>query len=103
FGTTVGGPLILPHFGEGGTTIYNGKDKAFFFFDYEGLRQFLPLSQDTATVQTAEFRNGNFAALSTQLRDPLTGQNVCVTGTTTNGVLCTNGNGVAFNRLVLLP
>lgn len=103
FGATVGGPLIFPSFGEGGPTIFNGKDRVFFFFDYEGLRQFLPLSQETASVPTAEFRNGNFSALTTQLRDPLTGQNVCVTGTTTNGILCTNGNGVAYNRLDLLP
>lgn len=89
FGGTLGGPIW--------------KDKAFFFGDYEGLRQFLPVSQDFAAVPTAEFRNGNFAALTTQLRDPLSGQNVCVTGTTTNGNLCANGNGIAYNRLDLLP
>ena len=30
FGATIGGPVILPH--------YNGRDKTFFFFSYEGLR-----------------------------------------------------------------
>jgi outer membrane receptor protein involved in Fe transport len=79
------------------------KDKAFFFGDYEGLRQFLPVSQDFASVPTAAFRNGDFSSLTTQLKDPLTGQNVCVTGTTTNGNLCSNGNGIAYNRLDLLP
>lgn len=89
FGGTLGGSII--------------SDRLFYFGDYEGLRQYLPFSQETATVPTAEFRNGNFAALTTQLRDPLTGQNVCVTGTTTNGNLCVNGNGVAYNRLDLIP
>jgi hypothetical protein len=97
FGATVGGPLIFPNFGEGGPAIYNGKDHAFFFFDYEGLRQFLPLNQETATVPTAEFRNGNFSALSTQLKDPLTGLNVC----NTPGVATCNGT--PYNRLDLLP
>jgi hypothetical protein len=33
-------PVNLPHFGEGGSPFsYNGKNKTFFFFSYEGLRQ----------------------------------------------------------------
>ena len=32
---TVGGPIILPKFGEGGDKFYNGKNKSFFFFAYE--------------------------------------------------------------------
>lgn len=32
---TVGGPIILPKFGEGGDHFYNGKNKSFFFFAYE--------------------------------------------------------------------
>ncbi len=64
FGGTFGGSII--------------QDRLFFFGDYEGLRQFLPFGQESATVPTAEFRNGNFAALldpsvNIQLRDPLTG------------------------------
>src|SRR5689334_5372907 len=31
FGGSVGGPLILPRFGEGGPSTYNGRDHAFFF------------------------------------------------------------------------
>ncbi|HEX8457854.1 MAG TPA: TonB-dependent receptor [Pyrinomonadaceae bacterium] len=83
FGGTVGGPLHLPRFGEGGPAIYSGKDRLFFFADYEGLRQFLPVGTDIATVPTLAFRRGDFSQLlnaSTnglgrvvQLRDPLTG------------------------------
>ena len=35
FGGTIGGPVVIPH-------LYNGKDKTFFFFSYEGLRLLLP-------------------------------------------------------------
>jgi hypothetical protein len=40
FGFSIGGPVYLPHFGEGGPLRgYNGKNRTFFFADYEGLRQ----------------------------------------------------------------
>lgn len=76
FGGTIGGPVVP----WGGL-----KDKLFFFFSYEGLRQLLPRSFDTATVPTAAFRNGDFSQLLNpassgtaliQLRDPLTGLDV---------------------------
>ncbi len=38
FGGSLGGPFIIPHFGEGGRAATLGRDKAFFFFSYEGLR-----------------------------------------------------------------
>src|ERR1044072_3661470 len=39
FGGAIGGPIYLPHFGEGGPVVRSGKDRAFFFFNYEVLRQ----------------------------------------------------------------
>jgi hypothetical protein len=40
FGLAIGGPILLPRFGEGGPLWgYNGRNKTFFFFSYEGLRQ----------------------------------------------------------------
>src|SRR6185369_16656667 len=38
YGGSIGGPVYLPHFGEGGPSIWQGKDKVFFFFDYEARR-----------------------------------------------------------------
>src|SRR5204862_6459166 len=32
---SVGGPVYIPRFGEGGKTFHSGKDKSFFFFAYE--------------------------------------------------------------------
>jgi hypothetical protein len=44
FGAVLGGPILLPRFGEGGKQPwYNGKDHTFFFFSYEGLRLRQPL------------------------------------------------------------
>ena len=39
FGGVLGGPVLLPRFGEGGRQPwYNGRNHTFFFFSYEGLR-----------------------------------------------------------------
>lgn len=42
FGGVFSGPVVLPRFGEGGSSVYNGRNKTFFFFSYEGLRLRLP-------------------------------------------------------------
>ncbi|HEV8429343.1 MAG TPA: TonB-dependent receptor [Pyrinomonadaceae bacterium] len=60
FGGSIGGPLYLPHFGEGGPTYTSGKDRVFFFFDYEGRRDAQGISY-TRTVPLPHFRNGSLA------------------------------------------
>ena len=58
FGGSVGGPMVLPRFGEGGPVIgYNGKDKLFFFANYEGLRENLGVTH-FAQVPDNDARNG---------------------------------------------
>lgn len=43
FGGTLGGPVLLPRFGEGGSQpAYNGRNRTFFFVSYEGLRVSVP-------------------------------------------------------------
>lgn len=39
FGGSIGGPIYLPRFGTGGRSVWSGKDRLFFFFSYEGLRE----------------------------------------------------------------
>src|SRR5258708_5765053 len=55
FGGSIGGPITLPRFGEGHLSTLSGKDRAFFFFSYEGLRS---SNTDTvnAFIETAQFR-----------------------------------------------
>jgi hypothetical protein len=67
FGGTIDGPVMIPK-------VYNGKDRTFFFFGYEGLRQRNTNSNSAIVigrVPTADERQGNFAA---SVRDPGTGQ-----------------------------
>lgn len=55
FGAALGGPVRLPHFGEGGSPFgYDGKDKTFFFFSYEGLRQRQGLTLNTDVPSDAQ-------------------------------------------------
>src|SRR5215216_1406247 len=55
FGGSLGGPLYLPRFGEGGPAVYSGKDRAFFFFSYEGLRE-NTTALSTGYIETPQFR-----------------------------------------------
>jgi len=57
FGGTLGGPIVIPK-------LYNGKDKSFFFFAYEGTRQRLGATSSSIIVPTALERQGNFSASS---------------------------------------
>jgi hypothetical protein len=64
FGGTAGGPVILPW-------LYNGKNKTFWFFSYEGLRQRTDIVS-TAVVPTALERMGDFSQTGTVIVDPIT-------------------------------
>ncbi|MEK6280997.1 MAG: TonB-dependent receptor [Acidobacteriota bacterium] len=56
FGGSLGGPIYLPRFGEGGPSTFSGKNRAFFFFSYEGLRS-SSSGAFNALIETAEYRN----------------------------------------------
>lgn len=66
FGFDIGGPAVLPK-------ILNGRDKLFFFADYEGKR-IRQAQTFTSTVPTAAFKAGDFSALlpKTVIYNPLT-------------------------------
>ena len=54
FGFTLGGPLSIPK-------LYSGKNRSFYFFAYEGLRQH-SFSSFTGTVPTAAQKLGDFSS-----------------------------------------
>lgn len=65
---TVGGPIFLPKPGEGGSAIYNGRNKSFFFFSLNGQRNSTPIfggtgDQTAVPVPTAKMRVGDFSEL----------------------------------------
>jgi hypothetical protein len=53
FGFALGGPVFLPK-------LYNGKNRTFFFANYEGVRFSQSGMLNTTSVPTAEEREGNF-------------------------------------------
>ena len=64
FGGNIGGPIYLPRFGEGGPAYWSGKNRAFFFFNYEGFRN--ATSENTlVSVPTLRMRSGDFSELLT--------------------------------------
>jgi len=56
FGGTLGGPIKIPH-------VYNGKDKTFFFFSYEGLRLIQPQAATISYVPDTASRSSAAPAL----------------------------------------
>lgn len=70
FGFSVGGPVVLPRFGEGGSPLVNLRNRTFFFFNYEALIERRGFSTPFRVPTVAE-RNGVFGAT---IIDPLTGQ-----------------------------
>ncbi len=57
WGGSIGGPVYIPH-------VYNGKNKTFFLFGYEGIHDSRPRHDDgTNTVPTPAMHNGDFSAL----------------------------------------
>ncbi len=78
YGFTLGGPVYLPG-------IYDGRDKTFFFFNFEQYRTSVSYITPN-TIPTVAMRNGDFSAI-------LTGRNLCP-ATNPNCALDTQGNPV---------
>lgn len=54
YGWTVGGPVSIPK-------LYNGKDKTFFFFNFEQYRETQNINNIPITVPTDAYRRGDFS------------------------------------------
>jgi hypothetical protein len=67
---TVGGPIFLPKPGEGGSAIYDGRNRSFFFFSLNGQRNSTPIfggtgDPNSVPVPTVRMRVGDFGELLT--------------------------------------
>jgi hypothetical protein len=58
FGFSVGGPITIPK-------VYNGKNRSFFFFDWEWYKDHRFISGVYQTLPTNDMRNGNFSEILT--------------------------------------
>ncbi len=67
FGFTAGGPVWIPK-------LYNGRNRSFWFFTYQGLRIREDQVSSSANPATAGELRGDFSRVSGGVRDPLSGQ-----------------------------
>ena len=74
FGANIGAPVVLPK-------IYNGRDKTFFFFNWESGYVAQGVTPTPLTIPTAAIRTGDFSQLVNaktkaplSIRDPFSGQ-----------------------------
>jgi hypothetical protein len=73
YGFSIGGPIYLPNFGEGGGVLHSGRDRHFFFFNYQGTNAasgaaagtnfattlpILPADRSEANLRSIFFPNG---------------------------------------------
>ncbi len=70
FGGTAGGPVYIPK-------LFNGKNRTFFMYGFEGIREARPRNNGTPTVPTLKMRDGDFSELLTigsqyQIYNPFT-------------------------------
>jgi hypothetical protein len=66
FGAQFDGPVFIPKF-------YDGRNRTFFMGAYEGVRG-EAITSPFASVPTALMRQGNFSEVTTQIRNPFTGE-----------------------------
>jgi hypothetical protein len=114
FGFNVGGPVILPRFGEGGRPIIDLRNRTFFFFNYEGYR-FSRSETLNISVPTDRMRNGDFGELFTdpdvlrqfpngvQIYDPRSGTPGNRTPFANNIVPQASFDPAGFNILQIIP
>ncbi len=105
FGGTIGGPVYLPRFGEGGRAVYNGKNKTFFFFSEEVRRIIRGQPDASFTVPSLAqrgFNGGDFnysASLGLPLYRTAAGAfTTTATGNTPVTALDTAGNTIQVRQ-----
>ena len=88
FGGTLGGPFTIPF-------LYNGKDKTFWFFSYDGGRRHAASSPSGGVVASAAELQGNFTDYPYPIYDPATTGLAPITTANPTGREPFSYNGVA--------
>ncbi|MGA2813951.1 MAG: TonB-dependent receptor [Candidatus Acidiferrum sp.] len=95
FGGTLGGPVRIPF-------LYDGHDKTFWFFSYDGARKTLYTTQTPIQVPTAAERSGNFSDWPYPIYDPATTGSVPATPDDPTGRTPFPQNMIPTNRISAL-
>ncbi|HEX5604021.1 MAG TPA: TonB-dependent receptor [Pyrinomonadaceae bacterium] len=104
FGYAVSGPIILPHFGEGGPSVWSGKNKLFFFTDLERTTQ-RNAAGTTASVAPASLRpdvngNVNFTGTGITVYDPASNANPALRTAFANNTIPGNRIDIAALEII---
>src|SRR5947209_8896307 len=101
FGFNFSGPLYLPRFGEGGKSVWKGKNKAFFFWNEEWRREIRGLVPPLQfKVPTAAERVGDFSGALTDALPHRPGAGACTTpGPAPTDPNCFPGNKIPAAQL----
>ena len=92
FGVLLTGPVVIPH-------VYNGKNRTFFTFNYEGIRNFAPTAGLT-TVPTALMRQGIFTEASGVIYNPNSSNSTTTSRTPIPAATC---NGTVYPAGYCIP
>ena len=104
FGYAFSGPIILPRFGEGGPSIWSGKNKLFFFTDLERTTQ-RNAAGTTASVAPASLRpdangNVNFTGTGITVYDPASNPNPALRTPFPNNTIPANRIDIAALEII---
>lgn len=101
FGGSISGPVPILNFGEGGPVV--ARNKAFFFFNYEGFRLANQVNASGTTL-LAPARNGNFTYTDNagvqRTVNVLTGANLNLTPAANQTVFTSNGGVLGVSPLI---
>jgi hypothetical protein len=90
YGFTLGGPIRIPK-------VYDGRNKSFFFFNFEQYRENRHVLNQIATVPTLAYRQGNFANAGCFTYNAATGTCTFSPAITLNGAPAIDSAGQAIS------
>jgi hypothetical protein len=106
YGFAVGGPIYLPALGEGGPTLWSGKNKLFFFVNYEKTTRRQLSRLNTITIAPASLRptaNGiDFSGTGTVIYDPASNPDPALRTPFANNIIPFNRIDIAAIELIKL-
>lgn len=96
YGGNIGGPIYFLNFGQGGPVVYDGKDKSFFFADFERRYQDRGNSVNLSGLPSTAQRNGDFSSYLLAGAPTCVGLNGANPGVNCNLALIDPATGMPF-------